>query len=161
METEQEGPRASSTSGKAILRIGPRVRVMLVRDRGPIYVRPLSSSSEVDALLREEMLSWDRERFVALLLDGRNKLLGIDEVSKGSLGASIVHPRELFKAAILANAAAIICAHNHPSGDPTPSAEDRRITERLRRAAEVLGIPILDHIVIGDPSFYSFADNGW
>lgn len=161
MEAEPEGPRAPSTLGKAILRIGPRVRVMLVRDRGPVYVRPLSSSGEVDALLREEMLSWDRERFVALLLDGRNKLLGIDEVSKGSLGASIVHPRELFKAAILANAAAIICAHNHPSGDPTPSAEDRRITERLRRAAEVLGIPILDHVVIGDPSFYSFADNGW
>lgn len=161
METEQEGSRTSSTSGKAILRIGPRVRVMLVRDRGPIYVRPLTSSREVDALLREEMLSWDRERFLALLLDGRNKLLGIDEVSKGSLGASIVHPRELFKAAILANAAAIICAHNHPSGDPTPSAEDRRITERLRRAAEVLGIPILDHVVIGNPSFYSFADNGW
>lgn len=161
METEQEGPRASCTSGKAILRIGPRVRVMLVRDRGPIYVRPLSSSGEVDALLREEMLSSDRERFLALLLNGKNKLLGIEEVSKGSLGASIVHPRELFKAAILANAAAIICAHNHPSGDPTPSAEDRRITERLRRAAEVLGIPILDHVVIGDPSFYSFADNGW
>ena len=161
METEQEGPRALCTSGKATLRIGPRVRVMLVRDCGPIYVRPLSSSGEVDALLREEMLTWDRERFVALLLDGGNKLLGIDEVSKGSLGASIVHPRELFKAAILANAAAIICAHNHPSGDPTPSAEDRRITERIRRAAEILGIPVLDHVVIGDPSYYSFADNGW
>ena len=85
METEQEGRRASCTSGKASLRIGPRVRVMLVRDRGPIYVRPLSSSGEVVALLREEMLSSDRERFLALLLNGKNKLLGIEEVSKGSL----------------------------------------------------------------------------
>jgi DNA repair protein RadC len=67
----------------------------------------------------------------------------------------------VFKAAILANAAALICAHNHPSGDPTPSPEDRRITERLRSASEVVGISLLDHVVIGNPTFYSFAENGW
>lgn len=134
---------------------------MLVRESGPLYSEPLNSSSSVHALLKEEMLSLDRECFLALFLDGRNKLLGIDEISRGSLGSSIVHPRELFKAAILANAAAVICVHNHPSGDPTPSAEDRRITERIRQAAEILGIPILDHVVLGNPSYYSFADNGW
>jgi DNA repair protein RadC len=159
--TELESRRASCASKTRIRRIGPCVRVMLVRERGPIYVRPLTSAGDVDAFLRDEMLSSDRERFLTLLLDGKNKLLGVEVVSTGSLSSSIVHPREVFKGAILANAAALICAHNHPSGDPTPSAEDRRITERLRRAAEVVGIPILDHVVIGNPSYYSFADNGW
>lgn len=80
----------------------------------------------------------------------------------GSLDASVVHPREVFKAAIVANAAALICAHNHPSGDPEPSREDRAITERLRQAGTLLGIPVLDHIVLGDGTthYFSFADAG-
>jgi DNA repair protein RadC len=159
--TELEGQRAPRTSKRTVLRIGPRVRVMLVRERAAVYNRPLISAAEVDALLREEMLASDRERFLTLMLNGKNKLLAIEEVSIGSLSSSIVHPREVFKAAILANAAALICAHNHPSGDPTPSPEDRRITERLRSASEVVGISLLDHVVIGNPTFYSFAENGW
>jgi DNA repair protein RadC len=160
--TERKGRRAPSTSKDGLVRFGPRVRVMLVRDIAEAtYNRTIASGREVDALLRDEVLQFDRERFLALLLNAKNKLLGIEEVSTGSLSASIVHPRELFKAAILANAAAVICVHNHPSGDPSPSPEDRRITEKLRHAAEILGIPLLDHVVIGNPSYYSFADNGW
>ena len=137
---------------------GQQVRICLRRTGRP--TQRLSGPAEVCAALRG-MSDLDRESFVALHLDTRNRIIGYEEIARGHLSGVQVHPRELFKAAILANAAAIICAHNHPSGDPTPSAEDRRITERLRRAAEVLGIPILDHVVIGDPSFYSFADNGW
>lgn len=74
--------------------------------------------------------------------------------------AALVHPREVFKAAILANAAALILVHNHPSGDPEPSAEDRAITERLKQAGELLGIRVLDHVVIGDDKFRSFAEEG-
>ena len=96
--------------------------------------------------------------FVAVLLDGKNGIIGFNVVSIGSLTAALVHPREVFKPAILANAAALILAHNHPSGDPEPSDEDKAITGRLRHAGELLGIRILDHLVIGDGSFRSFAD---
>lgn len=95
-----------------------------------------------------------------MLLDGKNRLAGFNVVSIGSLTASLVHPREVFKAAILANAAAMIVVHNHPSGDPTPSAEDIAITQRLRQAGELLGISLLDHVVIGDDRYVSFADEG-
>ena len=95
--------------------------------------------------------------FVAILLDGK-KVIGFNVVSLGSLTAALVHPREVFKPAILANAANLILAHNHPSGDPEPAAEDRAITERLRHAADLLGITVLDHVVIGDGTFRSFAE---
>jgi len=83
-------------------------------------------------------------------LDGKNRALGFHIVSVGTLTASLVHPLEVFKLAILANVAAIIVVHNHPSGDPTPSAEDVAITQRLRQAGELLGIRVLDHVVVGD-----------
>ena len=81
--------------------------------------------------------------------------------SAGSLAASLVHPREAFRPAIREAAAAVLFVHNHPSGDPTPSGEDRRITSRLRGAGELLGIPVLDHVVIGRGRYFSFADAGW
>lgn len=90
-----------------------------------------------------------QECFVALLLDGKHKLSGIAQVSRGTLTASLVHPREVFSPAIRELAAAVVVAHNHPSGDPEPSAEDLAVTERLRQAGEVLGIPLLDHVVVG------------
>ena len=90
----------------------------------------------------------DRECFVALLLDGKNRITGLHLVSQGSLNQSIVHPRETFKSAILANAAAIILAHNHPTGDLTPSSEDIAITRRLKEAGDLLGIRVLDHIIV-------------
>jgi len=95
-----------------------------------------------------------------VLLDTKNKPLGFHVVSTGTLNASLIHPRELFKAAVLASAAALIVLHNHPSGDPLPSAEDYAITERLVAAGRLLGISILDHIVVGDEDYFSFADAG-
>lgn len=97
----------------------------------------------------------DREAFVALLLDTRHRVIGVEEVARGHLGGVEVHPRELFKSAILANAAGLILAHNHPSGDPDPSPEDHRLTERMEATGEILGIPVLDHVVVGEREGYS------
>lgn len=94
------------------------------------------------------------ESFYIFTLDTKNQVNGIFEVSRGSLSASIVHPREVFKRAILQNANSIILMHNHPSGDPTPSKEDVNTTNRLVEAGNLLGIRVLDHIVIGDESNY-------
>lgn len=100
-----------------------------------------------------------KEYFLALHLDGKNKIICIDIVSIGSLNQSIVTPRETFKSALLSSAAAIVLIHNHPSGDPTPSREDMEITRRLKEAGELLGIRVLDHIIIGD-TFMSFVEMG-
>ena len=90
-----------------------------------------------------------KEFFLALHLDSKNRLLCLDHVSVGSLNASVVHPREVFKSCLLSSAAAVILLHNHPSGDPTPSREDLELTGRLKEAGELLGIKVLDHVVIG------------
>ena len=104
----------------------------------------------------------DRECFVAMLLDGKNRITALHLVSQGSLNQSIVHPRETFKAAILANAAAVILAHNHPTGDLTPSSEDIAITRRLKEAGDLLGIKVLDHVIIDTDSRNnsSFVERG-
>ena len=118
----------------------PRVRIELVRDATSDYPEEsIRCASAVWRLLREEMTSWDRERFLTLLLDGRHKVLGLEEVSVGTATASLVHPREIFKGIILANAVAFILVHNHPSGDPSPSREDRDVTERLKKAFDWQG----------------------
>ena len=101
-----------------------------------------------------------KEHFIALHLDSKNRLLCLEIVSVGSLNASIVHPREVYKSALLSSAAAIVFVHNHPSGDPTPSREDIELTSRLKEASELLGIRLLDHVVIGTGRHYSFADTG-
>ena len=95
-------------------------------------------------------MSSDREIFAVMLLNTKNRVIGINVVSVGSLTASVVHPREVFKAACLANATNIILTHNHPSGDPAPSKEDISITSRLVQAGRLMDIPVLDHIIIGD-----------
>ncbi len=100
-----------------------------------------------------------REYFIALHLDGKNRILCIDMVSIGSLNQSIVHPRDTLKNSLLSSAAAIILIHNHPTGDPAPSSEDIAITKRLNEAAEIIGIKILDHIIIGE-SYMSFVERG-
>jgi DNA repair protein RadC len=121
----------------------------------------LSSAAAVHAHFGPLLADDKRESFYSVLLDGKNRVMAKVRVSQGSLGASIVHPREAFRPAVREAAAAVLFVHNHPSGDPTPSAEDRRITERLRRAGEVMGIPVLDHVVVGRGRYWSFADNGW
>jgi DNA repair protein RadC len=101
-----------------------------------------------------------KEMFITLHLDGKNRIICCDLVSIGSLNQSIVHPREVFKTALLSNAAAIICVHQHPSGDPSPSSEDIAITRRLKEAGEIMGIKILDHIIVGDGEYLSFVERG-
>jgi DNA repair protein RadC len=134
----------------------------IVRERRQGYgtVRRVRDAAQVYEAFREQFGQLDREMFVALLLDGKNQVLGFNVVSIGSLTAALVHPREVFKPVILANAAAIILLHNHPSGSPEPSAEDRALTERLERAGELLGIKVLDHVIVGDGAYRSKGE-GW
>ncbi len=101
-----------------------------------------------------------QERFVVVFLDGRHRVLGEETVSQGTLTASLVHPREVFRPALRASAAALILVHNHPSGDPTPSAEDRAVTERLTRAGEILGVRVLDHVVVAERGYVSLREEG-
>lgn len=107
------------------------------------------------SFLRQET----KEYFFAIHLDGKNRICCIDEISVGSLNQSIVHPREVFKSALLSSAAAIIILHNHPTGDTKPSREDIEITRRLKETGEVIGVRLLDHIVIGD-NYASFVEMG-
>ena len=105
---------------------------------------------------------WDYpvETFAVVCLDGKNRMLHLEEVAKGSLTASLAHPREIFFTAVKVRAAGIICLHNHPSGDPNPSAEDTRVTKRLVEGGKILGIRVLDHIIVGNGEYFSFADEG-
>jgi DNA repair protein RadC len=119
-----------------------------------------SSSQDVINYCKQNMKDLKKEIFRCFLLDTKNKVIKDEEVSVGSLTASLVHPRETFKAAIRESAAAVIFIHNHPSGDIKPSQEDILLTRRLVQAGEVLGIQVLDHIIIGDGCHFSFRDNG-
>src|SRR5215831_12065820 len=126
----------------------PIYKISLVREgRVSCYEQQIRCSANASTLLQTYLADVDREHFVVLLLNQKNRVLGIHTVSVGSLTASVVHPRETFKAAILANAAAIICGHNHPSGDCQPSKEDRAITQRLKEGGALLGINLLDHVI--------------
>ena len=118
------------------------------------------SCDDVIGYYRPRMKDLKKEVFHCALLDSKNKIIRNEEISVGSLSASIVHPRETFKAAIRESAAAVIFIHNHPSGDTRPSQEDILLTKRLVQAGEVLGIRVLDHIIIGDGTHFSFRDKG-
>jgi DNA repair protein RadC len=123
---------------------------------------PVRDAAAVHAHFHGRLPQLDREVFHVLLLDGKNRVRAEVRVSEGSLTAALVHPREVFAPAIRDGAAALILVHNHPSGDPTPSAEDAAITERLRRAGDLLGIRVLDHVVIGRAGYTSMAErDGW
>jgi DNA repair protein RadC len=119
----------------------------------------VTSSREVFDLFRF-MANETKEHFLALHMDSKNHILCIDQVSSGSLNASIVHPREVFKTCLLSSAAAVLFLHNHPSGNPDPSREDLELTTRLKEGAELLGIRVLDHIIIGSGRYISLADQG-
>ena len=138
----------------------PVYRVQLVRERNiKTDNRSIDNPVKAAEILKNYIGETDREMFVVAMLDTKNKVIGINTVSIGSLNSSIVHPREVLKPAILSNSAGIIISHNHPSGDPTPSREDLDITKRLVDACELIGIKLLDHIVIGD-EYLSFKEKG-
>jgi DNA repair protein RadC len=119
----------------------------------------ISSPADVDGLLRGRIASLDRENFVAVLLNTKNEVIGFPTISVGTLSASLVHPREVFKPAIRASAASVVLAHNHPSGRVEPSSEDREVTERMAGAAKIIGIGVLDHVILGD-GYFSMKEHG-
>jgi len=134
------------------------IRVQLVRESCEPK-RSVGSPGEAAKIAEHFLGLCDREQLIVLMLTAKNQLIGVHVASVGNLTSAIVCPREVFKAAILANACSIIVAHNHPSGDPDPSAEDYEVTRTLKAAGKLLGIPLEDHIVIGDPGRYvSFRD---
>ena len=140
----------------------PIYQVKLVRDGSqPSARKKIDCADTAARILQKYLEGADREHFVVLLLDTQNQVIGIHTVTVGTLDASLVHPREVFKTTILANAASVLLAHNHPSGDPTPSAEDLMVTRQLSEAGITVGIEVLDHVVVGDPErYYSFREAG-
>ena len=120
------------------------------------------SSDDVQRVARAiyDTLDADKEHFVLLALNNKNRVNGFKVISTGSLTASLVHPREVWRAALHLCAAGVVFVHNHPSGDPAPSPEDIDITRRLKETADVLGIRVLDHVVLGQERFFSFNDRG-
>ena len=137
-----------------------RVRVSLVREQAE-RPYPLRHAGDVVGLLRAFLGDDPRERFCAVYLDSRHRPIAVHDAHVGTCDSSPVHPREVFGPAVALAATALVVAHNHPSGDPTPSEQDRAVTERLRQAGELLGIGLLDHVVIGDRRYYSFADEAF
>ena len=120
----------------------------------------VSTPEDVVALMQPLLIAKDREYFFCICLDTKNRFKKIVEVSVGSLNASIVHPRELFREAIAVSAASVVVCHGHPSGDPTPSGADIQLTRRLVKAGDVLGIEVLDHVVVGGDEHASLRDLG-
>jgi DNA repair protein RadC len=122
--------------------------------------RPVRSPEDVVAIIGRKLQVEAREHFVVLLLNARHECMAVETVSIGSLNASIVHPREVFRPAVLAAAASVVLVHNHPSGDPEPSDEDVSITRRLLQAGELLGIGVIDHIIVAKRGVVSLRGRG-
>lgn len=147
--------QAKAAQIKAAIEFGHRLALFTETGRPAI-----GGPRDVANLLMPDLRYQKKEHLKSLLLDTKNRVLAIRTVSIGDLSSSIVHPREVYKDAVVASAASLIVAHNHPSGDPTPSAEDVAVTKRLMQAGEIMGIDLLDHIVIGDGIFVSLKERG-
>ncbi len=137
------------------------VSLKLVKESSVLYeTRKISSPYDAYKLIKNFLIDSDREKFVVACLDTKNQPANISVISIGSVNSSIVHPREVFKVAILSNASKIICFHNHPSGNLKCSKEDENITNRLKACGEILGIELVDHIIVGDnDAYFSFKEN--
>lgn len=120
--------------------------------------RSLCTPKDAATLLQELLQDEPSEVFGMLCLTTKHRVIAYHEVSRGTLDSTLVHPREVFKAAVVANASAIVVAHNHPSGDPTPTPDDIAVTRRLVATGDLLGIAVLDHIVVGEGCYYSFKE---
>lgn len=120
----------------------------------------IKSPSDVEALLMPDMRYLRKEQFRLILLNTKNVVIEVNTVSEGSLNSSIVHPREVFSIAVKRSCSAVLCVHNHPSGDPEPSSEDIETTRRLINAGDILGVKVLDHVIIGDGRFVSLKERG-
>ena len=145
--------------GKArqILALLKLTKILANPNEKPVIIR---SPHDVFNALHSELIFEQKEHFICLFLNTKNHLIFKEVISVGSLNAAIVHPREVFNAAIRHCSASLICAHNHPSGDPEPSKEDIVLTQRLIAAGDIVGIDVLDHVVIGGNQFYSLKEHG-
>jgi len=147
---------AKSSQIKAAFELANRLEDYSEAGKKPLVRTP----DEVVSLVRGRLKGKKKEHFLAVLLDTRNQLIKVSEISVGSLDAGVVHPREAFKEAISVSAASIIFAHNHPSGDPEASDDDIMLTKRLAEAGEIVGIDVLDHIILGDKTSLSLIRQG-
>ena len=147
---------AKASQIKAAFELANRLEGYSEAGSRPVVKTP----DDVVGLVRGRLKGKKKEYFLALLLDTRNRLIKVAEISVGSLEGSLVHPREVFKEAISATAASVVFAHNHPSGDPTASEDDIGLTKRLAEVGEIVGIDVLDHIIIGDKNFLSLKREG-
>ena len=135
------------------------VSIRLV-DEPPLFSkRELNSPKAVFEFMGQELQKYDREFFCVLNLKSNNQVINMNVVSVGTLNTALAHPREVFKSAILSNAAGIMLLHNHPSGNCTPSREDCRVTKRMLAAGEIMGIPVMDHVIVAGNDYYSFLEN--
>jgi DNA repair protein RadC len=144
----------------ALLYSAPIISLRIVRDAGAAVPSQIRSPADIAALLQERYAVADREVFVAVLLDTKNKVLAIDPVAVGSLDSAVISMREVFKSAVMIGAAAIVVAHNHPSSDPEPSAEDRLLTLQIVAAGKLLQIECLDHLILGNGHYTSLRERG-
>ena len=137
------------------------VSLKLVKESSVLYeTRKISNPYDAYRLVKSFLVDSDREKFVVVCLDTKNQPVSIEIVSIGTVNSAMVHPREVFKVAVLSNASKIICFHNHPSGSTNFSKEDEVITERLQKCGEILGIELVDHIIVGDDDkYFSFKEN--
>lgn len=137
------------------------VTIRLVKEKSVLYGRrKISTPKDAIELVNGFLEYCDREQLVVCSLDTKNQPTAMEVVSIGTVNSSLIHPREVFKTSILSNASSVIIFHNHPSGDPTPSNEDKNITRRLKEAGQILGIEVLDHIIIADNEFCSLKEKG-
>lgn len=138
------------------------VSIKMVREGSTKYKkRNIGSPFDTYVLLKDFLEDSDREKLLVVCLDTKNQPINISTVSVGTLNSSLVHPREIFKTAILSNSNQIILAHNHPSGISAPSSEDKAMTNRISKAGEILGIELIDHVIVGNDEYFSFKENGF
>jgi len=144
-----------------VLKIGPKVRIQLVVEENPESRVVIEDAASLWELLKDEVRKWDRERFFVLLLDRRNSVIGFDEVAVGFPALTVVSRHNILKAVILSNAAAFVCVHNHPEGNPEPSEDDKVVTQQILELGIILGTPMMDHVILGAESYYSFVEAGF
>lgn len=136
-------------------------RVMLVKEEMPLELPIASNAAHLAELVRKHSEGLPSEACYSIVLDAKRRVIAVVQVSIGTLTQAMVHPREVFRPAMLANGAAIVLAHTHPSGDTNPSPEDHAVTKRIKEAADFLAIPVLDHIIVGAQRYFSYSENGW
>jgi len=147
---------AKATQLLAAFELGKRINRLQFEERFVI-----KSPEDCAKFMMDEMRFLEQEHFICLYLNTKNQIIARETIFKGSLNASIVHPREVFKEAFRRSASSIICLHNHPSGDPTPSREDIEVTKRLVECGKIIGIELLDHIIIGEHKYISLKEKGY